>query len=257
MRRTFAALAGGLATLCLGTALGDATSTYASFSDHDSVGAQAVAGAWTPDPPAACGDVSKYSKVVWGTAGDDVLYGGNHPQVIMGMDGDDVIYGGNSGDCLVGGAGKDRLMGGNAKDILIGGPGDDYLSGGNAKDNLDGSEDLDVCDGGNGKDVIVNCEYDARPRSFVSEPFSTSTTTLAVPGSPEAPTGGTATVEPAPSAPATKPRTEPEPEQQAELPSHQQSEPDPESQSAEPAPAQTGSPTSVESSLPSNGGAED
>ncbi len=150
----------GVAAACLGATLSGNASTYASFSDYANVKVAAGAGVWAPGPPDACGPASSYRSIVWGTTGDDVIHGGNHPQIIMGLAGDDVITGGNSGDCLVGGPGNDRLVGGNAKDILIGGPGDDYLAGNNAKDALDGSEDVDVCDGGNGKDTIVNCEYD-------------------------------------------------------------------------------------------------
>jgi hypothetical protein len=115
-------------------------------------------GIWAPDPPEACGDVKHYAAVVYGTQGDDVLYGGIHPQIIMGLAGNDRIVGGNSGDCLVGGPGDDQLIGGNAKDILLGGIGNDYLDGGNAKDYLDGEDDADDCDGGNGKDDVVNCD---------------------------------------------------------------------------------------------------
>lgn len=161
-----AALGALMAVLCLAVSLGSTESTYAAFSDYANTPGRFGAGVWTPDPPAACGRVSSY----WGTAGDDVIRGGNHPQIIMGLGGDDVIHGGNSGDCLVGGTGEDRLVGGNAKDILIGGPGDDYLSGGNAKDNLDGSEDLDVCDGGNGKDTVVNCEYGSESEASADVP---------------------------------------------------------------------------------------
>jgi predicted ribosomally synthesized peptide with SipW-like signal peptide len=133
--------------------------TYAQFTDFQVVHAEARAGVWAPDPPAACGPVSDYSGVVYGTASDDNLTGGSHPQIIMGLGGNDVIHGGNGGDCLVGGDGNDRLLGENAKDILIGGDGDDYLDGGNGKDFLDGGPGTgDVCLGGNGNDTYVDCE---------------------------------------------------------------------------------------------------
>src|SRR5947209_19063400 len=95
--------------------------TFASFSDYKDVPGTASAGVWAPNPPAACGPVGDYADVVYGTAGDDVLHGGNQRQIIMGLGGNDTIYGGNSGDCLVGGDGNDKLFGGNARDILIGG----------------------------------------------------------------------------------------------------------------------------------------
>ena len=134
--------------------------TYASYSDSVVLSGNHVgAGVWAPDPPAACGPLSGYSGVVYGTTGDDTLTGGSHPQIIMGLGGNDVIHGGNGGDCLVGGDGNDRLLGENAKDILIGGDGDDYLDGGNGKDFLDGGPGTgDVCLGGNGNDTYVDCE---------------------------------------------------------------------------------------------------
>ena len=150
-----------VAAFVAGTALAGSGSTYAAFSDSGEVHASASAGVWAPDPPAACGPLAQYANVVYGTPGDDVLFGGNHPQVIMGLGGDDVIHGGNSGDCLVGGDGNDHLYGGNAKDILIGDNGDDSLDGGNGKDFLDGGAGDDDCLGGNGKDTLRDCETGA------------------------------------------------------------------------------------------------
>jgi Ca2+-binding RTX toxin-like protein len=133
--------------------------TFASFSDFQETQSEAKAGVWASDPPAACGPIGKYDGVVYGTPGDDVLSGGNHPQIIMGLAGNDVIHAGNSGDCIVGGDGDDQLYGDNAKDTIIGGDGDDLLDGGNGKDDLDGGPGLaDVCIGGNGHDTITDCE---------------------------------------------------------------------------------------------------
>ena len=66
--------------------------TYAAFSDRQVTQHQdqAGAGVWAPDPPAACGPVADYpGGVVYGTVGDDVLYGGNQAQILMGLAGDD------------------------------------------------------------------------------------------------------------------------------------------------------------------------
>ena len=155
--------------------LAGSETTYAAFSDFDSVHAKAEAGVWAPDPPAACDEIlsKPQATIVWGTAGDDVLEGTNHPQVIMGLGGNDVIQAGNSGDCLAGGDGDDDLRGTNAKDILIGGPGNDLLDGGNGKDDIDGSEGEDVCVGGNGKNTVVNCEAASplvAPLSIANDP---------------------------------------------------------------------------------------
>jgi Ca2+-binding RTX toxin-like protein len=133
--------------------------TQASFSDYQNIKGNTVGAAvWRPDPPAACGPVSNYDGVIYGTFGDDVINGGNHPQIIMGLGGNDTIHAGNSGDCLVGGNGNDKLYGGNAKDILIGGGGNDYLNGENGIDTLDGGSGDDTCVGGRAPDISTNCE---------------------------------------------------------------------------------------------------
>ena len=100
--------------------------TLAAYSDYAVTEHEAGAGVWAPDPPEACGPLSQYARVVYGTVGPDELVGGNQAQVLMGLDGDDVLRAGNAKDCLVGGEGDDVLIGGNAKDVLLGGPGDDY-----------------------------------------------------------------------------------------------------------------------------------
>ena len=92
-----------------------------------------------PDPPTdegdgtasspanleACGDLSQYDEVVYGTAGDDTLVAGAGRQVLVGLGGDDVLDGGDGDDCLVGGSGGDELIGDAADDELDGGPGAD------------------------------------------------------------------------------------------------------------------------------------
>jgi Ca2+-binding RTX toxin-like protein len=156
----------GLACACAAAAVGalvaslsPAGGTYAALSDSFTTHNEVGAGVWRPDPPAECGDPSQYAGVVYGTAGNDVLIGGNRPQILMGLGGNDTLRGGNAGDCLVGGDGDDKLYGGNAKDILLGGDGDDLLDGGNGKDVLDGGAGTaDTCLGGNGKNVLVSCE---------------------------------------------------------------------------------------------------
>ena len=152
----FALLASALASMHQPSGT-EALFTSRAQTQHNSI----EGGIWAPEPPTACGDPKNYAGVVYGTMGDDVLYGENQSQIIMGLGGNDTIYGGNSGDCLVGGGGDDTLVGGNSKDILLGGPGDDHLDGGNAKDFLDGEDDADDCDGGNGKDDVVNCDTGA------------------------------------------------------------------------------------------------
>lgn len=161
-RRLTATAVVGLSAMAL---LPVGTRTYAAYSDRVVITGNTVgAGVWAPDPPAECGPLSDYVRVVYGTPGDDQLVGGNQRQILMGYGGNDTLIAGNSGDCLVGGDGNDTLISDNNnnkdnnKDILLGGDGDDTLQGGNGKDALDGGLGNDTCTGGNGKDVITNCE---------------------------------------------------------------------------------------------------
>ena len=95
-----------------------------------------------------------------GSAGDDMLIGGNGQDTLDGDDtlngagGNDTLFGGNGKDVLNGGEGNDSLNGGNGKDVLIGGAGNDTLIGGNGDDVLDGGEGNDSLDGGNGNVVL-------------------------------------------------------------------------------------------------------
>jgi Ca2+-binding RTX toxin-like protein len=142
-RGALAALA-ALGCFALGAALTSGGSTYAAFSDHDTLHGAAAAGTWEdplrPDPPAACGPVSDYSGIVYGTPGIDVIVGLGRRQIIMGLGGDDTLIGGLSGDCLVGGPGDDILYGGLGRDIVIGGPG------------------TDLCLSITSRDVLIDCE---------------------------------------------------------------------------------------------------
>jgi hypothetical protein len=148
--------------------------TSSFYFDAESATVAVAAGTWTPDIPAACGDLAQYQEIViYGTDGpDDPLpLGGEHPppgndnrpdpqpgnkgQVILGLGGDDVIYGGNAKDCLVGGPGDDIIYGNNGSDIILGGLGHDTLYGDNGPDSLDGGDDDDYLDGGKGPDECV------------------------------------------------------------------------------------------------------
>ena len=116
--------------------------------------------------------ISKYTKVIVGTAGDDTLTGGNGRNLILGLAGNDIIKGGNAEDCLIGGSGNDTIYGHNGKDLiagnhgndelyggegddgLFGGVGNDTIAGGNGDDRLDGNDDNDNITGGFGNDTI-------------------------------------------------------------------------------------------------------
>ncbi|QIG45704.1 calcium-binding protein [Nocardioides anomalus] len=109
-----------------------------------------------------CGDLDNYDGLIVGTAGDDVLEGGNGRQVLVGLGGDDVLSGGNHNDCVVGGPGDDVLAGGNGLDLLFGQDGSDHLDGGTGKDLLDaGGDPGDTCLSEGAPDVLVGCDDDA------------------------------------------------------------------------------------------------
>lgn len=90
-----------------------------------------------------------------GTAGDDVLTGGDGADLIDGLDGDDQLAGGAGDDLLRGGTGDDVLGGGSGADSLAGGKGSDALSGGSGDDLLTGDGGGDRLDGGSGDDSLV------------------------------------------------------------------------------------------------------
>ena len=87
-----------------------------------------------------------------GTAGADVLAGG---------EGDDTISGLAGNDRLSGDAGDDTLYGGLGDDLLAGGIGDDALDGGAGNDLLAGGAGDDVIDGGDGVDTVSYADDEA------------------------------------------------------------------------------------------------
>ncbi|WP_225200042.1 calcium-binding protein [Herbaspirillum sp. alder98] len=108
--------------------------------------------------PAVGGDV-------WalGTAGDDVMVGGDFDVSVTAGDGDDGILlgagndyldGGNGNDWLYAGAGNDSLVGGDGEDRLYGKAGDDMLQGGEGDDLLNGGSGDDRLYGGLGNDRL-------------------------------------------------------------------------------------------------------
>lgn len=115
----------------------------------------------TPSPPLECGDAGQYVSVIYGTSGDDTLYGSDQRHIIMSLGGDDTIYGGNNGDCLVGGDGNDKLYGGTQNDVLIAANG--TVAGtsageGSSQDLLDGGSGYDACIADGGVVTESNCE---------------------------------------------------------------------------------------------------
>lgn len=64
-----------------------------------------------------------------GTAGADILFGGDEGDVLAGLAGEDRLSGGRGGDRIDGGADRDVLRGGDGSDFIIGGGGNDLLFG--------------------------------------------------------------------------------------------------------------------------------
>lgn len=109
-------------------------------------------------------------RVQVGTAGSDVLVGGNTTlDMIIGLGGDDVLTGAGENDIICGGDGDDILSGGDGDDRLDGGEGADEIDGGvghdtgrgaGGNDNLEGGDGNDSLDGGEGKDRLAGGDGD-------------------------------------------------------------------------------------------------
>jgi Ca2+-binding RTX toxin-like protein len=66
---------------------------------------------------------------LYGSLGNDILWGGSWADRLFGEGGNDRLYGRGGNDVLVGGDGNDTLGGGVGRDVLIGGSGADFLQG--------------------------------------------------------------------------------------------------------------------------------
>jgi Ca2+-binding RTX toxin-like protein len=112
--------------------------------------------------PSECNGIS-FSKVIYGTQGNNSLVGTKGNDLIYGLEGSDRINGAGGDDCIVGGLGDDKLDGSVGNDVLLGqdgtddlngNSGNDKLYGGDGNDKLDGSTDSDTIYGGNGNDTL-------------------------------------------------------------------------------------------------------
>jgi len=75
---------------------------------------------------------TKKKVTINGSAGNDIIFGGQKKDSLIGNEGDDYFSGGKGNDIISGGEGADSLWGGKGNDTLYGGDGDDtfiYQSG--------------------------------------------------------------------------------------------------------------------------------
>lgn len=89
-----------------------------------------------------------------GSAGDDVIYGGDGNETLIAKGGSDYVFGDAGNDLLRGGAGNDVLQGGAGDDVLRAGTGSNLLEGGAGNDLIYGGQGSGFIAGGLGDDVI-------------------------------------------------------------------------------------------------------
>jgi Ca2+-binding RTX toxin-like protein len=89
-----------------------------------------------------------------GTAGDDLIVGGDEADVLRGRGGQDRMAGGRGHDMLEGNQASDELLGGPDDDALFGNLGSDRLFGEGGDDTLAGGFGADLIQGGPGDDQL-------------------------------------------------------------------------------------------------------
>jgi len=126
-----------------------------TYTLSDDLGAQSI-GTVTINVTPAAGDRvgTEGNDFLFGTQGDDTIFGLGGNDFLMGRQGDDMLSGGDGNDRLLGGMGDDVMIGGDGKDRLLGGMGDDTLSGGAEDDFLLGGAGDDYLSGGTGNDIL-------------------------------------------------------------------------------------------------------
>ncbi|NEQ96172.1 MAG: hypothetical protein F6K30_05530, partial [Cyanothece sp. SIO2G6] len=91
---------------------------------------------------------------------DTTLRGGAGNDHLISRNASDTLYGDSGNDILEGDRGNDELYGGIGNDILNGGEGVDILNGGAGNDILKGGEGSDILNGGAGDDIIFTGPLD-------------------------------------------------------------------------------------------------
>jgi len=79
-----------------------------------------------------------FKKNIFGTNGDDVIFGSEHSDTIFGFRGGDTISAGAGSDTVFGSRGDDLIDGGKGNDRLFGDKGNDGLVGGDGNDEIGG-----------------------------------------------------------------------------------------------------------------------
>ena len=92
--------------------------------------------------------------VINGTAGNDILNGGNAGEIFYGFAANDIINAGEGNNNLFGGDGDDILNSGSGNDLLNAGKGNDTINAGEGNNQLYGDEGNDILTAGSGDDVM-------------------------------------------------------------------------------------------------------
>jgi VCBS repeat-containing protein len=92
---------------------------------------------------------------IYAGGGDDVVFAGRGRDFVDGGEGDDLIFAGRGNDTVIGGEGEDIVFGGRGADIIYGGQDQDILFGNRGSDFLDGGEGGDLVFGGRGNDTLA------------------------------------------------------------------------------------------------------
>lgn len=107
--------------------------------------------------------------IIYGTAENNTIFGGNGDDELNGLEGNDIINGGDDDDLILGRDGNDALRGDDGDDTLYGDGGDDLLTahagndtayGGDGNDELHGHDGNDDLRGGTGNDIVYGGDGD-------------------------------------------------------------------------------------------------
>lgn len=105
------------------------------------------------DLPQACTGI-KFSKTIYGTAGNDRIQGTTGNDLIYTFEGNDTIDGGVGNDCIISGPGNDTINGGVGNDVIDAGAGNDIVRAGVGNDRILGGSGEDKIYGDVGNDYI-------------------------------------------------------------------------------------------------------